>query len=163
MSGAFEILAAPMSYRILFHVESAGRRSAAGRFTRAAPDAVPHVGVGRVEDAGLGEIAQEALVLFDLLVAARQVQRHFLHVVDVAVADVPDFQAGGFDSLFEANEVFQRRPVPPVGMLTYCTPSCCANCRSSSLASRGNLQRHLDARGQRLELRGRLSCNRTAD
>src|SRR3989442_4224810 len=96
-----------MSCRILFHVESARRRSTAGGFTRAAPDTVSRVSVGGVEDAGFGQVPQIVLVLLDLLVAARQVQRHFRHVVNVAVADVPDFQFGRLHPLFEVNEVFQ--------------------------------------------------------
>src|SRR5207302_5412987 len=40
-----EDLAGPMSRRVLFHVEGAGRRSAASGLTRAAPDAVCHVSV----------------------------------------------------------------------------------------------------------------------
>ena len=89
----FEDLAGPVALG-RFQPEGARRRAAAGRFALGTPDAVAHVGVGRVEDPGLGQIAQVLLVLLDLLVAARQVQRDLRHVVDVRVADVRDFQAG---------------------------------------------------------------------
>ena len=75
------------------HIELAGRR-AADVGASAAPDAVAHVGVGGVVDAGLAEVADVLLVLFDLLVAARQIEGDLGHVVDAGVADVPHGDAG---------------------------------------------------------------------
>src|SRR5437016_12464080 len=69
---ASEDLADPMSCRVLFHVEGAGRRSTAGGLTRTAPDAVSHVSVGRVENTVSGQVPQIAFVLLDFLVATRQ-------------------------------------------------------------------------------------------
>src|SRR5439155_27107638 len=46
--------------------ERARRRAASGRLALGAPDAVPHVRVGRVVDPGSGEVAQVLLVLLDL-------------------------------------------------------------------------------------------------
>src|SRR5262245_47652884 len=88
---AFKDFPAPIPFRIFIHVEGARRRPAASGLPCAAPYAVAHVRVGGVENAGLGQVPQKGLVLLDLLIAAWQVQCHFRHVVDVAVANVPDF------------------------------------------------------------------------
>src|SRR5882672_8554922 len=62
---AFKSFPAPIPFRILFHVERACRRSATGGLARTAPNAVPHMSIGGVEDAGLGQVPQKGLVLLD--------------------------------------------------------------------------------------------------
>ena len=52
-----------------------------------------------------GEVAEKRLVLLDFFVAARQVEGDLLHVMHVAVADIPDPEAGGFDFVFQAKVV----------------------------------------------------------
>ena len=79
-----------------FDMECAGAGAATGRFTLRAPDSVPHVRVGRVVP----------LILFDLLIAARKVERDLGHIVNVGVPDVRNLQAGGFHALFETGEGF---------------------------------------------------------
>jgi len=56
----------------------------------AAPDPIAHVSVRRVADARLPEVAKILLVFLDLAVTPGEVQRDLGHVVDVAIADVPD-------------------------------------------------------------------------
>ena len=72
----------------------------------AAPDAVAHVRVGGVVDAGLAQVAQVLLVLLDLLVAPGQIERHLRHVVDAGVADVPHRDAGIRVALLDLQEAF---------------------------------------------------------
>src|SRR5205807_5435019 len=84
-------------------VELAGG-GAADSGAAAAPDAVAHVGVGGVVDAGLAEIAKVLLVLFDLLIAAGKVQGDLRHVVDAGIADVPDRDAGFGVALLDLHE-----------------------------------------------------------
>jgi len=93
------------------------------------------VSVGGIEDAGLGQVAQKGFVFLNLLVAAWQVQRHFLHVVHVAVANVPDLQIGRLHFPFEANEVFQCRFASAGGNVDVVHAKLLANRRSSSVAS----------------------------
>src|ERR1035438_8075258 len=82
--------AAPVGAR---HIELA-RRGAANHGAPARPDAVAHVRIGRIVDPRLAQVADVLLILLDLLVAPRQVQRHFRHVVHAGVADVPYRDAG---------------------------------------------------------------------
>src|SRR5205823_8373885 len=117
--------------------------SAASGFTRAAPDSVSHVGVRGVEDAGFGQVSQIVLIVLDLLVAARQVQRHFRHIVDVAVADVPDFQFGRFHPLFELNEVFQSRSATSGGDADIGNAELLGKLQVFVARPAGNLKRHL--------------------
>ena len=70
------------------------------------------MGIGGVENAGFSEVAQIGLVFLDLLVATRQVERDLGHVVDVAVADVPDLQPCGFDFLSQLQEVLEGCLLP---------------------------------------------------
>ena len=72
----------------------------------AAPDAVAHVRVGGVVDAGLAQVAKILLVLLDLLVAPGQVQRDLRHVVHAGVADVPHRDAGVGIALLDLQEAF---------------------------------------------------------
>src|SRR5579864_3379122 len=100
----FEIFAGPVACRGV-EVEGTGARAAARGFGGGTPDAVAHVSVRRVMQAGAAEVTQKILVMFDLLVAARKIERDFLHVVHVAVSDVPHEQTGGFDFVFEPDEI----------------------------------------------------------
>ena len=52
------------------------------------------MGIGGVVDSRLAEIANVLLVFLDLLVAAREIQRHLRHIVHAGVADVPYRDAG---------------------------------------------------------------------
>ena len=70
----------------------------------AAPDPVAHVRVGGVLDARLGEVPQVVFVIFDFLVAPRQVQRDFRHVVDAQVKDVPHGDAALRVALLDLHE-----------------------------------------------------------
>src|SRR6202043_2829506 len=101
---ALELLAAPMPCRG-GGVEQARRSATASEVAaRGAPDAVPHVRIRRVMNPGPAQIAEEVLVVFDLLVAAGEVERDLLHVMDFGVADVPHFQAGRFHLILEPDE-----------------------------------------------------------
>ena len=70
----------------------------------ARPDAVAHVRVGGVADAGLPEVAEVCSVLLDLLIAAREVQRDLGHVVHARVADVPHGDPGVRVALLDLHE-----------------------------------------------------------
>src|SRR5262249_35336900 len=86
---AFELLARPVAGGIV-QLEGARAGVAAGGFGRGTPDAVAHVRIGGVMETGAAQVAKEILVVFDLPVAAGKIKGHLVHVVDVAVADVPD-------------------------------------------------------------------------
>ena len=58
---------------------------------------------------GTAQIADEILILLDFLIAAGEIEGHFLHVVDIAVADVPDPQTGGLHFVLEPDEIFVVR------------------------------------------------------
>ncbi len=105
----FEHLARPVALGRL-HPEGARRRPATRGLARRAPDAVAHVRVGGVVNARGGQVPEVILVLLDFLVSAGKIQRHFRHVVDVTVADVPDLEARGFDAFLEVAEGLQSRP-----------------------------------------------------
>ena len=103
--GRLEHLVAPVALGRL-QAEGAGGRAAARDFPLRAPDPVPHVRIRRVQNPGSPEIAQVLLVLFDLPIAAGEVQRDLGHVVNVRVSDVRNLQPGGFDALLETGECF---------------------------------------------------------
>ena len=90
-------------------VEAAGRGAAAGGLALRAPDAVAHVGVGRVRDAGAAEVPDVALVLLDLGVAAGQPEDDGVLVVDVAVAEAVDLDAGLAEEVAAAGVVVVAR------------------------------------------------------
>src|SRR4029453_2727229 len=69
---SFENLAVPRAFGGRL-IERPGRGAAPRRPTLGGPDAVAHVGVGRVEDPGLREVPEVLLVFLDLPVAAREV------------------------------------------------------------------------------------------
>ena len=91
--GATEGLALPVSLARLGLVENAGGR-AAYQFTPSAPNAITHVGIGCVGQAGSMQVAQIPDVLLDLPVAPRQVEGYLFHVMHVGVADIPDVNTG---------------------------------------------------------------------
>ena len=146
-------------------VEGACRSVAAGGLALGAPDAVAHVRVRGVGQAGLAEVAQEGLVLFDLPVAARQVQRHFLHVVNVAVADVPDLQPSGLDFLLQVDEVFEGGVVAAGGNVDPVDPDLPGELEVFGRSVGRDLERDLDAGsevGERLAGCGGRGCQRGA-
>ena len=59
-------------------------------------------------DAGLAQIAEILLVLLDLLIAARQVERHFGHVVHARIADVPHRDPGVLVTLLDLEKTVRR-------------------------------------------------------
>src|SRR5262249_53365966 len=76
---------------------------------------VAHVGVRRVANARLPEVAKILFVLFDLLVAAGEIQSNFLHVMDIGISDVPYRDARVRVALLDLREAFagtqvRRRP-----------------------------------------------------
>ena len=160
---AFEDLSHPVSLWILAQVERPCRRTASSGFAVAAPDAVAHVRVGRVKDAGPGQVAQIALVLLDLLVAARQVQRHFGHVVNIAVADVPHLQPGSFHPLLQADEVLRCCSLAPARDAHVLDAELLRELQVFVSGLAGNLQRHLNPRRQRFQLFRRLRLLRLPD
>ena len=92
------------------HVQLA-RVAAARLGPPARPDPVAHVGISGVIDSRLSQVPEVVLVLLDLLVAPRQVQRHLRHVVQNAAgagaaADVVHLDAGRLVSLAHAGEAF---------------------------------------------------------
>src|SRR5574340_766921 len=105
---SLEHLAGPVSLRIFFGVARPRRSASARTLALAAPYSVAHVGVRRVLDTGLRQVAQILLVFGDLCVPPRQVERDLRHVVDVAVADVPHHQPGGLRLLLEPDEILRR-------------------------------------------------------
>ena len=86
--------ASPRSLRIGTGQIQCGTGIASGQhLTTAAPNAVSHMRVGAVWDARLAQVANVVQVFFNLFIAPRKVQRHFLHVVETtagpnAAADV---------------------------------------------------------------------------
>src|SRR5262249_54856182 len=81
------------------------------RGTAASPDAVAHVSVSAVRNAGFAQVADVVQVLFDLLVAAREIEGDLRHVVKAAArprtaADVVDLEAAGFPFLPQRDEAF---------------------------------------------------------
>jgi hypothetical protein len=108
--GPFKDFVCPVTLR-RSQVESASRSIATRRLPLRTPDAIAHVSVGRIENAGLGKIPQILFVFFNLLIAAGKVQRHLRHVVHIAVANVPNLQSFGFRALLPANEIFGGRLV----------------------------------------------------
>src|SRR5947208_91324 len=74
--------------------------------TAAAPDPVPHVGISRVANTRLPEGTEILLVLLDLQVAPREVQRNLRHVMHVGVADVPDVDTRVGVALLDPYESF---------------------------------------------------------
>ena len=99
-----EDLAVPVPARLRAVLIELAGRCAADHGPAARPDAVAHVRVGGVADAGLPEIAQVLLVFLDLLVAAGEVERDLGHVVDARVADVPDRDARVRVALLDLHE-----------------------------------------------------------
>ena len=129
--------------------ERARRRAASGRLALGAPDAVPHVRVGRVVDPGSGEVAQVLLVLLDLGIAAGEVQGDLGHVVDVRISDVGGLQAGRFDASLETGE----RLVGPAGRRyrDVLDADLTGECEIVVGEVRRDLKRDLDPRGERIE------------
>jgi hypothetical protein len=69
------------------------------------------VRVSGVVNPRLAEIANVLLVFLDLLVAARQIERHFGHIVYAGVADVPYRNTGVGISLLDLQEALGRAQV----------------------------------------------------
>ena len=135
---------------------------AARRLPLRTPDAVAHVRIGRIENAGLGKIAQILFVFFDLLVAPGQVQRHFRHVVHIAVANVPNLQSLGFRSLLPANEIFGGRLVASAGNIDVLNTQLLRKLQVLVTGIGGHLKRKLDAWGQWFQ-RALRSMHRSRD
>src|SRR5512135_706513 len=105
--GPLESLAGPNALVRLGEVECPGCRAASRGLARGAPDSIPHVGIGRVMNSDLPEVAQVGLVLLDLLVAPGKVQRDLFHVMHVAVADVPNLEPCRLNLPAQAQVVLQ--------------------------------------------------------
>src|SRR4029078_8667927 len=143
--GRLEALAVPEAFGRV-RPERARRGAAPRRLLLRAPDAVAHVGVGRVEDPRLGEVPEVLLVLLDLLVAPRKVQGHLGHVVDAHVADVGDLEARGFDALAESRERLVGARLGGDAHVTHAQLS--GEGQLLVRAVEGHLERNLDARGR---------------
>src|SRR5438874_1762023 len=87
------------------HIEFSGGRSPDFR-SAAAPDAVAHMSIRRVVDSGLPQVAQIVLVLFNLLIPARQIERNLRHVMNTGAPDVPNRDAGIRITLLNLEEAF---------------------------------------------------------
>ena len=83
--------AGPVAFGI-FDVEHAGVHTTAAWHMPCAPDAVAHVGVGVVFDAGRAQIANELFEFFDFGVTTRQIEGHFGGIVHAEVGNTVDFE-----------------------------------------------------------------------
>src|SRR5580698_9169503 len=102
-----ELLISPNTHLVgTCHIKLSGGGAADGG-SAATPDAVAHVGVGGVVDAGVAKVTNVLLVLLDLLVAAGQIERDLRHVVHAGVADVPDRDACIRIALLDLQEAFR--------------------------------------------------------
>lgn len=110
--------------------------------------------VGGVEDAGAGQVAEELFVLLDLLVATREVEGDFLHVVDAGVPDVPDFQAGGGDLLLQAGVILVGSRGAAAGDVHVLDAELADELQLLVAGVARDLHRELDARGPGREFRG---------
>ena len=104
-------LSSPVAFRELgLDKSQRGTGIAAGqRFPAASPNAVTHVGVGGVRNAGFAQVANVVQVFFDLLVAPGKIQRHLRHVMETAArahaaSDVVDLEAAGLPLLAHLDE-----------------------------------------------------------
>src|SRR5262249_41356115 len=141
----FKDLVVPVAFVSFLQVEGASRRAATRGLRRCAPDAIAHVGVGGVEDAGLGQVAKIGFVLLDLLVAAWQIQSHFRHVVNVAVSDVPNLQTSSLHLLPQTDEILQGRLVAASWNVDVPNAELPGELKIFIARVSGNLQRHLNS------------------
>src|SRR5262245_2482361 len=74
--------------------------------------------------------------------------------MDVAVADVPDFEAGRLDPLLDADEVFEGRLVTPRGNVDILDPELLGEPEIVVARVAGDLKRHFDAGLEGRELPG---------
>ncbi len=83
--------AGPVAFGV-FDVEHAGAHATTTWYMAGAPDAVAHVGVSVVFDAGGTEIANESLELFDFGVTTGQIEGHFRGIVHAEVGNTVNFE-----------------------------------------------------------------------
>src|SRR5262249_10479469 len=80
----------------------------------ATPDTISHMSIRAVRDAGLAEIADVIQILFDLLIAAGEVERDLRHIVEAAArtdtaADVINLESGRLPLVALLDEALGRR------------------------------------------------------
>src|SRR6202043_438888 len=86
-------------------MESARRASSPCGFGLARPNAICHVRVSDVANAGLASVPNVLFEPLDFLVASGQIERYLLDVAVVVVRYVPDLQVGRFGTLSDREKV----------------------------------------------------------
>ena len=83
------------------NVEDASHHAAAPGRVPGAPDAVAHMGVGVVVDAGFTQGPDESAELFDLLIPPWQIEGDLRNVVDCVVGNAVNLDTVGSKAVFE--------------------------------------------------------------
>ena len=104
-------LAVPVTARLRAVLIELASRRPTDHGPAARPDAVPHVRIGGVADAGLPEIAQVLFVFLDFLIPSAEIERDLGHVVDARVPDVPHGDPGVRIALLDLHEAVGRAQV----------------------------------------------------
>src|ERR1043166_609228 len=120
------------------------------------------MGIRGVENARSGQIAQVLLVLFDLTVAPRQIERDLRHVMDVAVSDVPNRDPVGRALLLQALKCFKCRSLAAGGQAGVLHPELLGETKIILGWVCRHLERNFYARGERRKSSGGCGSERTS-